>query len=248
MLACRELSRVYAPRGADLIRAVDGMNLQIHDGEFVVIVGRSGAGKTTLLNLMGGLDRATSGGVFIDGRSLQEMSNRQLALLRRQKVGFVFQSHSLLPAYTVFENIEIALAPGQLSRQERRHRVGELLDAFGLAERANHRPLELSAGQQQRVAMARAVANHPTLVLADEPTAQLDPITAREVLTYLEELNRSFGHTLVVATHGAFVSAAVTDVIFIKEGGIVSREDAGYLLDYDVVESSDARGSSGAGS
>lgn len=228
LLECRKLTKVYFRVKDSPISAVDGVDLKICNRDVLVIVGRSASGKTTLLNLIGGLDRPTSGTVILDGEALEKMSNKELALVRLKRVGFVFQGFNLLQAYTAFENIEVALAPTLLSRKERQQRVKNLLHTFNLAHRADHLPLELSLGQQQKVAIARALANHPVLVLADEPTGELDPITAREVVETFAELNRRYNVTLVIATHGAFPYNVANRVVYMKDGRIVNQKEAGY--------------------
>jgi putative ABC transport system ATP-binding protein len=228
LLECRELTRVYRRRKGPPVRAVDKVDLTVDDRDFLVIVGRSGAGKTTLLNLIGGLERPTSGAVALHGEPFEKMSSKGLAFVRMKKIGFVFQSFNLLPAYTAAENVEIALAPTHLSREERRERVQDLLCAFDLADRADHLPLELSLGQQQKLAIARAFANRPVLIVADEPTGELDPVAAQEVVAKLVELNQEHNVTLVVATHGAFPRAPASRVIFMNEGRIVGQGEAGY--------------------
>jgi len=228
LIECRELTKVYSRGKETPVRAVDGVELKVSNGEFLAIVGRSGTGKSTLLNLIGGLDQPTSGTVILDGKALDKISDRELALVRREKIGFVFQDFNLLPGYTAYENIEIALAPGQLSTKERRGRVENLLHAFELADRANHLPRQLSVGQQQRLAIARALVNNPVLILADEPTGGVDPTTAKEVVDRLVELNRRSNVTLIVTTHSAFPYHLASRVVYMKDGRMVSQEEAGY--------------------
>ena len=230
LLECRELTKFYFREKGPPVRAVYKVDLKVNHRDFVFIVGRTGAGKTTLLNLMGGLELPTSGSVVLDGKPLEKISDKELATIRMKKMGFVFQSFNLLPAYTVFENIEIALAPTRLSREERRRKVEKLLRTFHLAELADYLPLELSLGQQQKSAIARALANDPVLVFADEPTGELDPITAEEVMGELVKLNQMHNVTLLVATHGAgaFPWTLADRILFMKDGRIVSQEEAGY--------------------
>ena len=228
LIETRELTKVYLPKKETQVKAVDEVNLKVHRGEFLVIVGRSGSGKTTLLNLIGALDRPTSGTVIFEGKDLGGLSNRELALLRRHKVGFVFQTFNLLPALTALENIEVALAPTPLSREERREKSRTLLEIFELKNRADHLPLELSVGQRQKLAIARALASDPVLILADEPTGEIDPTTGKEIITKLVELNRRHNVTLVVASHGAFPYNLAKRVLFLKNGRLVSQEEAGY--------------------
>jgi len=228
LIETRELTKVYLRKSEVQIKAVDGVNLKIYRGEFLAIVGRSGSGKTTLLNLIGTLDRPTSGEVIFEGRDLCDLSNRDLTLLRRQKVGLVFQTFNLLPALTALENIEVALAPTRMSKEERQEKARTLLDIFELTDRADRLPLELSVGQQQKLAIARALINDPVLILADEPTGEMDPITGREIVAKLVELNRNYNVTLVVTSHGTFPCNQVDRVLFLKDGRLVSKEEAGY--------------------
>ena len=228
LIETRELTKVYLRKSEIQIKAVDGVNLKIYRGEFLAIVGRSGSGKTTLLNLIGTLDRPTSGAVIFEGRDLCDLSNRDLSLLRRQKVGLVFQTFNLMPALTALENIEVALAPTRMSKEERQEKARTLLDIFELTDRADRLPLELSVGQQQKLAIARALINDPVLILADEPTGEMDPITGREIVAKLVELNRNYNVTLVVTSHGTFPCNQVDRVLFLKDGRLVSKEEAGY--------------------
>ena len=218
LLGCRELRRVFLRRTDPPLLAVDDVSLAIGCGEFVVVAGRSGAGKTTLLNLLGGLDRPTSGTVLLDGVALEGMSDAELARVRRTRIGFVFQDFNLLPGCTAFENIDIALAPTRLGRKERNNKVEDLLVTFDLQDHALHLPSELSVGQKQRVAIARALVNRPSLILADEPTGGVDPITAKEVVDRLVALNRTQGVTVVVATHGAFPTDCASRVCSMDQG------------------------------
>jgi putative ABC transport system ATP-binding protein len=198
------LARHYQMGGAT-IRAVDGISLEIREGEFVALLGASGSGKSTLLNLFAGLDRATSGAIFVLGRELGAMNSIELSRHRNHTIGMVFQSFNLLPRMTVLENVELPLRLGEVPRAERAPRVNEALERVGLTARAAHRPGELSGGEQQRVAMARALVNRPRVLLADEPTGNLDSRTGEEIMGLMTEINRaangSAATTVVMVTH-----------------------------------------------
>jgi putative ABC transport system ATP-binding protein len=190
-------------------------------GSHVALIGPSGSGKTTLLSLLGGLERPQSGRVVVAGRDLATCSGPDLAEFRRETVGFVFQHFGLLETATALENVELALALSGLGRHKRRHRAADLLARVGLGDRLSHRPAELSGGERQRVGMARAVANEPRLILADEPTGNLDGETAKKVVELLEELRRDRGATLVVATHDRALASRAGRVVALSEGRAV---------------------------
>jgi len=223
-----DLTKVYLRKSGPSIKALDGVNLKIFAGEFIAIVGRSGSGKTTLLNLIGALDRPTSGKVMFEGKNLGDLSNRDLTLLRRQKVGFIFQTFNLLLALTVLENIEVALIHSRMSKRKMTEKAATLQSLFNLTDKSNQLPLELSVGQQQKVAIARALANDPVLILADEPTGEMDPITGEEIVAKLVELNVKSNVTVVVASHGAFPLSQADRTLYIKEGKIVPQKETGY--------------------
>jgi putative ABC transport system ATP-binding protein len=220
----RKVSKIYN-HGANSVKAVDSVDLEVSQGEFLAIVGRSGAGKTTLLNLIGALDIPSSGTVLLDGVDVSKVSTKEMALIRRKKIGFVFQNFNLLPALTVFENLEIALATTEMPIEEQKKRIRDLLSFFELEEKMDCLPNELSLGQQQRVAIARALVNNPYLILADEPTGEVDSITAKGVVDKLVELNQKFGITLIVATHGSFPYKVAKRVLFMKDGRIIPFEE-----------------------
>lgn len=228
LIETKDLQKVYFRKNAASIKALDGINLKVFDGEFLAIIGRSGSGKTTLLNLIGTLERPTSGEVKLEGKILSNLSNRELAILRREKIGFIFQTFNLLPTLTVFENVESALIHSRMSKDRMQSKILTLLDTLALSEMSNRFPLELSVGQQQKVAIARALVKDPALILADEPTGEMDPITGRETLEKLIELNRKLKITLIVASHGSSVHSEASRALFIKNGKIVSKSDAGY--------------------
>jgi putative ABC transport system ATP-binding protein len=187
--------------GDSLIRAVDGVSLDVRDGEFLALLGSSGSGKSTLLNLIAGLDRPTSGSILARGRDLAQMSPEELARYRRHTVGMVFQSFNLVPRMTLAENVELPLRFAEVDRAERRTRVRDALTRVGLAARMDHRPSELSGGEQQRGALARALVNRPSVLVADEPTGNLDSRTGEEILNFIREFNQSLQMTVVMVTH-----------------------------------------------
>jgi putative ABC transport system ATP-binding protein len=194
------VSRHYQ-MGAALIRALDDITLEIRAGEFLALLGSSGSGKSTLLNLMAGLDRPTSGDIFAGGRNLRELAPTELARYRRETVGMVFQSFNLLPRMTLEENVELPLRLAEVDRAERAGRVREALRRVHLEKRLAHRPSELSGGEQQRAALARALVNRPALLFADEPTGNLDSATGEEIMHLLREIQQSLGMTIVMVTH-----------------------------------------------
>jgi ABC-type lipoprotein export system ATPase subunit len=187
--------------GQSLIRAIDGVSLAIDRGEFVALLGASGSGKSTLLNLIAGLDRPNSGSIVVQGRDLAQMSSTELARHRRETVGMIFQSFNLIPSMTLEENVELPLRFAEVDRHEREPRVRLALERVGLLKRLGHRPPELSGGEQQRVAIARALVNRPQLLLADEPTGNLDSRTGTEIMRLIRELNESLGMTVIMVTH-----------------------------------------------
>ncbi len=206
LLTARELERVFL-LGAEEIRALHDVELDAYAGELLVITGRSGSGKTTLLNLLAGLDIATSGTVHVDGQDLAKLSERQLAQLRRRKIGFVFQSFGLLPLLSAFENVELPLRIAEWGRKERDRRTNECLELVGLTDRAGHRPYEMSGGEQQRVAVARAMAHRPSIILADEPTGELDSTTGTAIFRLLKNIGEREQVAVVVASHDVNVAS-----------------------------------------
>jgi putative ABC transport system ATP-binding protein len=194
------VSRHYE-MGSATIRAVDDVTLEIRAGEFVALLGSSGSGKSTLLNLMAGLDRPTGGSIFANGRNLSELSSLELARYRSRTVGMVFQSFNLLPRMTLEENVELPLRLAEVERAERNARVQEALERVRLEKRSTHRPSEMSGGEQQRAALARALVNRPTLLFADEPTGNLDSATGESIMLLLKEIQQRLGMTIVMVTH-----------------------------------------------
>jgi ABC-type lipoprotein export system ATPase subunit len=221
VLRTRELRKEHG-REASLVRAVDGVDLEVGRGQTVAIMGPSGCGKSTLLYLLGGLDRPTGGEIWLDGQDLSRLSERALARLRRQAVGFVFQAFHLMDELTAVENVELpALLAGHSPRAARR-RARELLERVGLADRASFLPAQLSGGQRQRVAVSRALVADPLVVLADEPTGNLDSAATRDVLRLFDELHRA-GQTLVIVTHDVQVAATADRMISMRDGTFIDQ-------------------------
>jgi len=217
----RDVKKSYRT-GQIEVPALRGISLRIAPGEFLAIAGSSGSGKTTLLNIIGGLDRADTGEVIVEGKNLQSLSSGELARLRLQRLGFVFQAYNLLPVLTALENAEFTLLLQGVPAEQRKQRVQKLFSEIGLAGLENRRPGELSGGQQQRVAIARAMVTEPALILADEPTANLDSVTATALLEVMEKLNRAHGTTFVYATHDPQVMERARRLIRVRDGQIAS--------------------------
>lgn len=222
ILRATDLAKVYR-RGASEVRAVDGISLAVAAGEFMAIMGRSGSGKTTLLDLLGCLLRPTSGELEIDGRSVIGASDGDLAAIRRERIGFVFQEFNLIPTLTAVENVMLPLRYGP-RRRDGRPRALELLQLVGLAERGSHRPTELSGGEQQRVAIARALVNDPAVILADEPTGELDTATSDQLMATLQALNRDRGVTIIIVTHDAGIADRTDRVVRLSDGRVVADD------------------------
>ena len=210
--------------GKVVVPALRGVSLDVHEGEFLSIAGPSGSGKTTLLNLIGCVDTPTSGSVEVAGQDTSKLSERRLTSLRLHTIGFIFQSFNLVPVLSVFQNIELPLLlQGKLSTAERQSRVQGLLERVGLRDYGKHRPTELSGGQRQRVAIARALVTRPQLVLADEPTANLDSVTGENIIDVMKELNRTERTTFIFSTHDARVMAHASAVVRLADGKLVDR-------------------------
>jgi len=217
------VSRQYT-MGESVIRAVNDVSLTVPSGEFLALLGSSGSGKSTLLNLIAGLDRPSSGAVVANGQDLSKMSSLDLARYRRQTVGMVFQSFNLLPRMTLEENVELPLRLAEVDRSERASRVREALQHVGLEKRIGHRPSELSGGEQQRTAIARALVNRPKILLADEPTGNLDSTTGESILTLLREIQRNPGMTIVMVTHERTLAERFADRLAVMgDGKLVSN-------------------------
>jgi putative ABC transport system ATP-binding protein len=218
----QDLHRVYHMGNVE-VPALHGVNLQVRRGEFIVILGVSGSGKSTLLHLLGGLDRPTQGRVSIEGQDLSQLSDNQLAEVRLRKIGFVFQFFNLMPQLTAQANVELPLYIAEVPAKKAQARAEELLAMVGLAERTTHRPSELSGGEQQRVAIARALANDPKIILADEPTGNLDTANGAEVIQLLRKINQSQGQTVIVVGHDLRLTTVADRVIEMRDGRFVGE-------------------------
>ena len=224
-LAAESVVREFG-EGESAVRAVNEVTVNISPGEFVALVGRSGSGKTTLLNLLAGLDRPSSGKVWFEGRELSQMSERELVGLRRERIGFVFQSFGLIPLLSAFENVELPLHIAGVSWRDRRRRANEALDLVGLTGRSGHRPYELSGGEQQRVAIARALVADPSVLFADEPTGELDSVTGQTIGGIMRDIGASRGVTVVTATHDLMLADLADRRLQMADGRIQSVDGA----------------------
>ncbi len=220
VIETKDLWRIYKS-GAQEVQALRGVDLQIGTGHYVALVGRSGSGKTTLLNILGGLDQASKGEVRVFGQELAGMSERKRTRWRREQIGFIFQSFGLLPTLSAYENVELMPRIAGMKAKQRKERSVYCLELVGLKKWMHHRPYEMSGGQQQRVAIARALANNPKLILADEPTGELDTTTAREVLTLFQQIVAEEGITMLMVSHDSLVDEYVDQVLRLRDGQIV---------------------------
>mgnify|MGYP000171667405 CR=1 FL=1 len=220
ILQTQNLKKVYGT-GPNAVHALDGINLSVEKGEFAAVVGTSGSGKSTLLHMLGGLDRPTSGKVFVDGKDIFSLKEEALTIFRRRKIGFVFQSYNLVPVLNVYENIVL---PIELDGKKiDKHFVQNILETLGLSGRQDALPSQLSGGQQQRVAIARALASSPAIILADEPTGNLDSKTSQDVLSLLKVTSQKFSQTMVMITHNEEIAQMADRIIRIEDGKIVTR-------------------------
>ena len=220
LVTIRDLTKYYV-RGGEVIPVLVGINLDVYAGDYVALMGPSGSGKSTLLNLLAGIDKPNSGKILVAGVDIAQLSETDLAHWRSANVGFIFQFYNLMPVLSAFDNVELPLLLTQLSRKDRRERVETALALVGLTDRKSHYPNELSGGQQQRVAIARALIADPTLIVADEPTGDLDRTTAEEILGLLERLNREVGKTIVMVTHDPKAAEKAHRVIQLEKGVLI---------------------------
>jgi putative ABC transport system ATP-binding protein len=223
VIETKDLTKIYQ-MGEVEVHALCGVSVDVHQGEVISIMGPSGSGKSTLMNILGCLDRPTSGEYLLDGQLVSEMKDDQLATVRNQKVGFVFQSFNLLPRQTALSNVELPLRYAGIS-SGRRDRAREMLESVGLGDRVKHKPTELSGGQQQRVAIARALVNDPSILMADEPTGNLDSKSGREIMDLILKLNEDFGTTIIVVTHDPEIAAETQRVVRLYDGLIANESE-----------------------
>jgi putative ABC transport system ATP-binding protein len=219
-IVCKQLTRLYQ-RGSNTITPLDHLDLSIEKGNFLALMGPSGSGKTTLLNLLAGIAQATSGELLVEGVNISRLSRRKLAQWRSQSVGYIFQLYNLVPVLTAYENVELPLLLHSLSRKERHQRVSEALQLVGIHDRYDHFPRQLSGGQEQRVAIARAIVTRPKILVADEPTGDLDKKSAREIMQLLQRLNQELNCTLIMVTHDPQTTQYAQKTLFLDKGKLV---------------------------
>lgn len=218
IISGKNLHKSYKMGKENVVKALDGANIEIHEGDFIAIVGPSGCGKSTMLHILGLLDRPDSGTLIVDGIDVSKMKEKQAYKLRAKKIGFVFQGFNLIPTLTALENIMLAGKYGGMNTKTRKEKALKLLKMMGLESRANHKPNELSGGQQQRIALARALINEPKIILADEPTGELDSKTSLEIMKMLKELNQKEGRTFAIVTHNDDVAKQCKRTVHLKDG------------------------------
>ena len=234
ILQTTELKKYYGAE-PNITRALDGVTLSIEKGEFVAIVGTSGSGKSTMMNILGCLDRPTSGEYFLDGKEIAGYDDDELAHTRNAKIGFVFQNFNLLAKLTAQENVALPLVYAGVDEEERMERAKKALEAVGLGERLEHKPMEMSGGQRQRVAIARALINNPAIIMADEPTGNLDTKSSYEIMDIFKKMNES-GKTVVMVTHEPDIAEQTKRILVMRDGQLVSDERSGGKTDYAAIE------------
>ncbi len=220
IVSAENLRKVYKMSKTNEVKALDGVNIEVHEGDFTAIVGPSGGGKSTLMNILGLLDRPDEGKLVIDGMDMSNLKDKQAYKIRSQKIGFIFQGFNLIPTLTALENVMLAGKYGKMKRRESMERAKSLLKMVGLEGRVNHTPNELSGGQQQRVAIARALMNNPAIILADEPTGELDTTTSLEIMGMLKKLNKENKQTFLIVTHNQEVADSCKNIIRLKDGKV----------------------------
>ncbi|MDP4626473.1 MAG: ABC transporter ATP-binding protein [Akkermansiaceae bacterium] len=223
MISCREITKSYS-KGSHLVTPLENLSLEVPRGEFLALMGPSGSGKTTLLNLISGIDTPTSGDLEIDGENIAKFPRKQLTKWRARKVGYIFQLYHLIPVLTALENVELPLLITSMSRKERRRKAEAALEVVGLSDRSHHTPSELSGGQEQRVAIARALVADPALLVADEPTGDLDRESATRILELLRSLARDHEKTIVMVTHDARAAAAADRTLHLEKGKLLTED------------------------
>ena len=229
LILTEDVRKDYILKG-EVVHALRGINLEVERGEYVSIMGPSGSGKTTLFNLIGGIDRATSGSIFIDEVDITELDAYELAWLRCRKIGYIFQTFNLIPVLSAIDNVALPMIFTGMPREERNKKATELLELVGLGDRIHHRPEELSGGQQQRVAIARALANDPAIILADEPTGNLDLHTGQDIIGILRELNKEKEVTIITATHDLKMIDVSDRIFYLRDGRIERAEERAEIV------------------
>jgi putative ABC transport system ATP-binding protein len=229
LIQLQDVYKIYGEGLESEVRALDGVSLEITEGEFVAVVGQSGSGKSTMMNVLGCLDIPTRGTYLLDGTDVRELTDKELSHIRNKKIGFIFQQYNLIQSLTVVENVELPLIYQGIGAEQRRELAMEALERVGLAGRSKHKPTQMSGGQQQRVAIARAIATKPPIIMADEPTGALDSHTGREVLEFLQQLNRE-GSTVILITHDNGIAATARRIVRLADGKIV--EDHAQEVDW----------------
>ena len=224
MIQCQNLTKIYT-KGMGEIRPLDGLDLEVHSGQFLALMGPSGSGKTTLLNLIAGIDPPTSGSLTIDGQDVSTLSRHQLAEWRSQYIGYIFQLYNLVPVLTAYENVELPLLLHPMTRRQRQERVATSLELVGIADRHDHYPRQLSGGQEQRVAIARAIVTDPKIIVADEPTGDLDKPSAHNVMELLQKLNHELGKTMIMVTHDPGTSRYAEQTLHLDKGRLVMFDE-----------------------
>lgn len=222
MIELSNVTKIYK-MGEPEIRALNGITMKVEKGELLSIVGPSGSGKSTLLNIIGCIDIPTSGKVFLDGEDVSKLKDRELTKIRLHKIGFIFQQFYLIPTLNAYENIELPMKEAKVSRDERQKRVKQLLDQVGLGDRGRHYPNQLSGGEQQRVAIARSMANSPSVILADEPTGEIDSETSEKIVSLLKKLNKEEKVTVIIVTHDMKIAKYTERIITLEDGKIISE-------------------------
>lgn len=223
MIQISNVTKTYRKSNTNEIVAVDNVSLEVKEGEFLTILGPSGSGKTTLLNIIGGLDKPSSGEIVVDDLNLSKLNEKELVNVRRKKIGFVFQAFNLIPTFSAIENIEAALAPTNMKKNQQTKKATELLEMVGLQDRGHHLPSELSAGEQQRIAIARAFANNPKVVLLDEPTGNLDTTTGKEILSLCHKASKEQRQTVVAVTHADYVKDYTNRLLLMRDGKLLTK-------------------------
>ncbi|MBP8313901.1 MAG: ABC transporter ATP-binding protein [Clostridium sp.] len=225
MIEMKDIVKSFYIGTPNQLNILKGINITVEEGEFVSIVGSSGSGKSTLMNIIGALDRATSGSYILDGTNIQDISDNGLSEIRNKKIGFVFQTYNLIPRSSALKNVELPLLYAGMDRKERKERAESFLELVGMKDRMSHQPNELSGGQKQRVAIARALATNPSIILADEPTGALDSATGRLVMDLFHKVHEEQGKTIVFITHNNELADETERIITLKDGNIISEED-----------------------